>query len=357
VALDSVLEKSNKTARDVLDRLGKEHLPASPENYELWYVYYAQSNPEVVHALQTLESSGDPISQEDCREIYQRYLSQSRENEAVRHAGDKIQQTIKGMSGTVTSVQSATSRYNVTLEGMKERIAKGDVKPDDMESILGSIMMGTQDMMNHNQKLERELSRSSQVMDELRRDLEIVRREAFTDGLTGLGNRKAFDAEIERIVTETAATGQAFTLVMMDIDHFKGFNDNFGHQVGDQVLRLVARTLTDGIKGRDFAARYGGEEFAVILPETNLNGGMKVGDILRLAVANKDLVNRATGEKLGRITLSGGVAEHIAGESIESLISRADSALYTAKHNGRNQIASAPTPAQMKDEEHSKKKK
>ncbi|MCD8498429.1 MAG: GGDEF domain-containing protein [Alphaproteobacteria bacterium] len=312
MALESLLDKSNKIAHEVLERLGKEKLPATPENYELWYVYYAQSNPEVVHALETLEETGD-ITQEDCREIYQRYLSQSRENETVRTAGDKIQQTIKGMSGTVTSVQTATNRYNVTLEGMKERIAKGDVNSEDMQNILSSIMMGTQDMMAHNQKLEKELSRSSQVMDELRRDLEIVRREAFTDGLTGLGNRKAFDVEIERIITETAATGQAFTLLMMDIDHFKSFNDNFGHQVGDQVLRLVARTLTDGIKGRDFAARYGGEEFAIVLPETNLNGGMKVGDILRLAVANKDLINRATGEKLGRITLSGGAAEHLPG--------------------------------------------
>ncbi|MCD8562719.1 MAG: GGDEF domain-containing protein [Alphaproteobacteria bacterium] len=354
---DVLLEKSNNIARDVLERLVKEHLPPTPENYELWYVYYIQSNAEVVQALKVLEKGKGPISQEDCREIYQRYLSQSRENEAVRNAGEKIQKTIQGMSGTVNSMQSATSRYNITLEGMKERIAKGDIAPEDMENILGSIMLGTQDMMNHNQKLEKELSRSSMAMDELRRDLEIVRREAYTDGLTGLGNRKAFDAEIERIIKETEESGQAFTLVMMDIDHFKSFNDNFGHQVGDQVLRLVARTLTDGIKGRDFAARYGGEEFAVLLPETNLNGGMKVGDILRLAVANKDLVNRASGEKLGRITLSGGVAEHIPGETIESLISRADAALYAAKHNGRNQIASAPTPAQMQADNGIGKKK
>lgn len=347
--IETLLGKSNKIAGLALERLGKEKLPPTPENYELFYVHYAQSNAEVSHALDSLEAGGRGITQEDCREIYQRYLSQSHENESVRNAGDKIQQTIKGMSGTVTSVQTATSRYNVTLEGMKERIALGDVTTDDMETILNSVMMGTQDMMNHNQKLERELSRSSQVMDELRRDLEIVRREAFTDGLTGLGNRKAFDAEGERIIAETIETGRAFSLIMMDIDHFKDFNDSFGHQVGDQVLRLVARTLTDGIKRRDFAARYGGEEFAIILPETNLNGGMKVGDILRLAVANKDLVNRATGEKLGRITLSGGVAEHTVGESIDSLISRADQALYTAKHNGRNQIATAPTIADMKD--------
>jgi diguanylate cyclase len=113
-------------------------------------------------------------------------------------------------------------------------------------------------------------------------------------------------------------------------------------------LRLVAKTLTDGVKGRDVAARYGGEEFAIILPETNLQAGIKVGDYLRKAVASKDVVNRNSGEKLGRITLSGGVAQYIAGEDIEDLIGRADAALYTAKHNGRNQVTAAPAPGQKK---------
>jgi diguanylate cyclase len=185
-------------------------------------------------------------------------------------------------------------------------------------------------------------------MAELQRDLESVRKEAMTDGLTGLSNRKAFDAAIQRIANECNENSTIFSLLMVDIDYFKNFNDNFGHQIGDQVLRLVARTLTDGVKGRDVSARYGGEEFAIILPETPLDAGVHVGNALRKAVATKDVINRNTGEKLGRITMSVGVAEYKSGENITDLIERADAALYTAKHNGRNQVAAAPTPGKAK---------
>ena len=172
----------------------------------------------------------------------------------------------------------------------------------------------------------------------------------MTDGLTGLANRKAFDHAIQRVAEETMLAGGVFTLLMVDIDHFKSFNDNYGHQVGDQVLRLVARTLTDGVKGRDVAARYGGEEFGILLPDTALQAGVVVGNALRKAIATKDVINRANGERLARITMSVGVAEFSHGESVTDLIERADAALYTAKHNGRNQVAAAPTPAVVKRE-------
>jgi len=114
------------------------------------------------------------------------------------------------------------------------------------------------------------------VMQQLREEMESVRKEAMTDALTGISNRKLFDVEFYRMVNEAHVEKKPLTLLMIDIDFFKSFNDSYGHQVGDQVLKLVARTLKDGVKGRDLPARYGGEEFAVVLPETQLEGAVCV---------------------------------------------------------------------------------
>jgi len=343
-------DQAAEYAVSAFDRIKKEKLSPTPDTFELWYVYYSGQSPEISRAIEVLISNKQKITDERCKELYQRFLRQGRDEEAVRRAGDQINVTIKSVTGVVRDVKSATSEYSNKLGGVSGRIENAqDAK--ELKEILTSVMSDTETMLAQNRRLEEQLDKSSEVMENLQRDLENVRREALTDGLTGLANRKFFDSEIKRIAQEAQEKGTVFSLLMVDIDHFKSFNDNFGHQIGDQVLRLVARTLTDGVKGRDIATRYGGEEFAIILPDTPLHAGVLVGDSLRKAVATKDVINRNTGEKLSRITMSVGVAEFNSGENISELIERADAALYTAKHNGRNQVAAAPTPGKKKKRE------
>ncbi len=342
--------QASEYAKAVFDRIRREGLAPTPDVFELWYVYYSGQSPEAIRAIDVLVANKQAITDERCRELFQRFLSEGRDEDAVRRAGDQINTTIQSMSGVVQDVKSATSEYSDKLGGVSGRIETID-DPGELREILTTVMTDTEGMLQQNQKLEEQLDKSSEVMEELQRDLENVRREALTDGLTGLANRKAFDAEIGRIAGEMQRTGAPFSLLMVDIDHFKNFNDNFGHQIGDQVLRLVARTLTDGVKGRDMAARYGGEEFAIILPDTPLKAAVTVAESLRRAVATKDVINRSTGEKLSRITMSVGAAEFAGEEEVSDLIERADAALYTAKHNGRNQVAAAPTPGKRQKKE------
>lgn len=334
-------EKASEIAAKALERIHTEGLSPTPDVYELWYVYYGGLNPEVMHAIDILEQSKQNITDERCLELHERFLSETSQNERVKQAGDRISQTIKNVGGLVVNVKNATNDYNESLEEVTAKLADDEIDLVEARAVIGNVVSNTQNMMEQNALLEAELSKSTEVMRELQSDLEKVKKEALTDGLTHLANRKAFDAEILRIQKEALDTETEFSLILMDIDHFKGFNDNFGHQVGDQVLRHVAKVLFEGVKGRDIVARYGGEEFALILPETDLKNAVMVADHLRKAVASKEIINRNSNQMLGRITLSGGVAEFRNGESIEDFIGRADSALYSAKHNGRNQVSAA----------------
>ena len=193
-------------------------------------------------------------------------------------------------------------------------------------------------MQDTNRRLEQRLETSRADIASLQRDLDEVRRESMLDPLTKIYNRKSFDEGILRAIAEASVDGGPLCLLLVDIDHFKNFNDSYGHQTGDQVLRLVAMTLKSNIKGKDIVARYGGEEFAAILPSTDINGAAIVAENIRKAIQAKELLKRSTNEKLGRITASFGVALYRDGESPASLIERADRCLYAAKRAGRNRV-------------------
>lgn len=338
---------ASRISGQVIDRINLDKLMPSPENYELWFAYYSRSLPEIVRIIDGIIESGQKITDYICTELYNRFLSDLRNEQVVRTAGEQVQSTIDNVTGMVHDAQVASKDYGQTLSHVSSRIAAANSE-GELQAVVKMASESTNAMLVHSTQLEEMLRKSTEMMEEMKRDLEHVRREAMTDGLTGLANRKSFDNEIDQIMQESASQSKGFTLLMLDIDHFKSFNDNFGHQVGDQVLRLVARTLKESLKGKDLAARYGGEEFSIILPETDLTGAVIVGNALRKAIATKDVINRSTGKILGRITMSVGVAEYAGEKTPEELIERADAALYTAKHNGRNQVAAAPAKEKSK---------
>ena len=193
-------------------------------------------------------------------------------------------------------------------------------------------------MLAHARRVEAEMADSAHEIEGLRTDLANAQHEANTDSLTGIANRKYFDYELGIAAEAARASGEALSLLLADIDHFKLFNDTHGHPIGDQVLRLVAQVLTQSVKGRDLAARYGGEEFAVILPQTDLEGARILAEQIRRTVASNRVRLRASRRPLGTITLSVGCAQFDPREGLSELIWRADEALYQAKRQGRNQV-------------------
>ena len=176
----------------------------------------------------------------------------------------------------------------------------------------------------------------------LRQNLEAARREAHTDQLTGVGNRRLLDLELHKAIEEVAVDGRPLSMILADVDHFKRFNDTHGHSVGDKVLKIVGHQMSAKVAEPGLVARYGGEEFAAILPGTDLNGAVALAEVIRGAFEGRELRGSGGGENYGQITLSFGAASYRAGESATALVDRADAGLYAAKRAGRNRVERGP---------------
>jgi diguanylate cyclase len=235
------------------------------------------------------------------------------------------------------------SNYTESLVEVAQKLGLASDAPA-VRALVESLVQATQEMEKNNQALEARLNASKQEITQLQENLETVRNESLTDPLTSLANRKFFDSALAAAIEDAKSRGEPLSLMMTDVDHFKKFNDSYGHLTGDQVLRLVAMSVKANVKGQDIAARYGGEEFAVVLPNTALRSAITLADHIRRAVMAKELMKRSTGEHLGRVTVSIGVATLQKSDTVQSLIERADGCLYAAKHAGRNRVISEADP-------------
>ena len=310
--------------------------PASPRNYEIWYSYATGYNPSLNETINEILTRSGTLSETNIEQIYETYLSPTRLSERIDKVGSRVMDEIEQVMAMVDAAVGTASNYSESLAGVSRDIGNAD--RDGLRTIVESLVQTAKEMEEVNHKLEARLSASKQEINQLQENLEVVRTESLTDPLTSLANRKFFDQALSDAITEAASDNEALSLLMTDIDHFKTFNDTFGHLTGDQVLRLVALSVKQNVKGQDIAARYGGEEFAVILPNTVLRSGVTVADHIRRAVMSKELMKRSTGEHLGRVTISIGVATLRPGDTVQSLIGRADACLYAAKRKGRNRV-------------------
>jgi diguanylate cyclase len=277
------------------------------------------------------------LSEADLDQIYETYLSQIKTSDRIDKVGARVIGEIDDVMKLITEALNMSASYDATLGGASQKLSTAQDR-DQIKAVVNQLVKSTREMRDTNKALETCLSVSKTEISNLQHSLEAIRAESLTDPLTGLGNRKYFDRSIEVAVQAALASGEPLSLLMFDIDHFKSFNDSYGHLTGDQVLRLVAMSLKQTIKGQDITARYGGEEFAVVLPNTGLRQALTVADHIRRAVMAKELKKKSTGEILGRVTISVGVSMLKPDDDTDSLIERADACLYAAKRNGRNRV-------------------
>lgn len=316
---------------------------ASPRNYEIWYSYATGYLPSLNQKINDTLNQNGVLSEADLDEIYNTFLAPTRLTDRIDTVGSKVMGEIEQVMAMIDAAAGSASSYTESLAGMSEAIGASSDR-EGLRAIVEGLVATAKEMEESNQKLEERLSASKREINELQVNLEAVRTESLTDPLTQLANRKFFDTTLQEAIDYARDNDEPLSLMLTDIDHFKKFNDTFGHLTGDQVLRLVAMSVKQNVKGQDTAARYGGEEFAVILPNTILRSAITVADHIRRAVMTKELMKRSTGEHLGRVTISIGVASLLPDDTAATLIERADTCLYAAKRNGRNRVLCEADP-------------
>lgn len=322
-----------------LSYIRRNVIPAHPRNYETWYTYAAGFNQALNRAINDLIATKGSISADDLQRIYSRFLSPNRLGDRVDEVGTRVAEEVQDLVDAIRISTDATSDFGRALDNVLGKLHEA-LNDEGLRDLTSAMVKATHAAIAANRNLESQLLESNRQIRSLKESLEAIRYEALTDELTTLSNRRHFDLAIDRAIELASRTGEGFALLLTDIDHFKSFNDRFGHQTGDQVLRLVSLAVKQSIKGQDIACRYGGEEFAIILPEAQIDDAMEVAEQIRKAVMGKELVKRSTGENLGRLTLSIGVSLYEGGDTSQMIIGRADAALYAAKHSGRNAVRS-----------------
>jgi len=334
----SVAPLTVSTAQEVVGLMVKHTLQSTPNNYTVLYRYLKQEDEALCQELDALLAKKKPFTQEMADYLYTRYCE-----EAVAEHGqitDQTQDATERLLNMVGSLSKQTQHYNTTLGKQTDTLSSHMEGNKALEDLLGGVVEQLKEAHSSSQKFTDELNASQQEVKQLKVNLDKMANEARYDFLTNVKNRRAFDETMIEL-TEQHADGESdLCLLLIDIDHFKKFNDTYGHQIGDEVLKVVAGALKRTVRGQDIVARYGGEEFAVILPETPPSGAHIVADNIRKLIAQNRLRKKGTNEELSPITISIGVSRYRGAkdDSIPEFIERSDAALYRAKDQGRNRV-------------------
>jgi len=330
--------KASEHLRLAISLLSKHQIPPSPTNFRLAYDYVAGRDKELITSFDNMVNQTDGISVENLWETYQRFFFQDNEaldkvRQELRHIIVNIQGEFERSGGNLSSYARTLNRFADVLDISTPR--------EMMSAEVEKALDNTRSMEQSQRQLESNMSSIKSEVELLRKELEQVKEESLTDALTGISNRKAFDAALEHTILSVREQNTPFCVLLADIDHFKQFNDTHGHLVGDKVLRFVASTLKSCLKGKDMAARFGGEEFTVILPQTALPGAKAIAEQIRQTISHGELKDMGSGRGYGRITISIGIAQFRTNELPNDLIRRTDLALYMAKERGRNRVEKA----------------
>jgi diguanylate cyclase len=334
------VEKAGGYAKQAIDLMNSHDVPPAPPNFAVWYNYVSERFPDLKKTLDQAIQDEKAFDGNQNENLYETFIGHSQEGILLQDAGEEIkeqvQSLLQALGGASSEIDGVSTSIKSNLNSFSAASSLGNI-----EAFVQNMLQQTRRIQDTNAQLQAQLSQSSDKISALQENLKKAEEESYRDALTNIANRKKFDVTLLAEIADAQKRGSTLCLAIGDIDLFKKFNDNYGHQVGDQVLKLVARALHDNVKGGDLAARYGGEEFALILPATSIDNAFSLVESIRETIGSRHIRNKQKDIDFGSVTLSLGLAQYRTGEAACDFISRADNALYKAKTSGRNKTMRA----------------
>jgi diguanylate cyclase len=340
----SILElypEETREAADILKRavplMVRHDIPPNPMHYALWYTYSTGREAELNRRLDKIVEDFDGVPAESAAKLFREYIIRG-ELEEARSGQQQVLDLVEDIEGNVSqNMAGGQSFQNSLRQGLA---ALHEPIIDNLPSVLLDLQQSTQEMQEQQDRFLHRLRAAQAEIQNLKSQLERAQIAATLDSLTQVFNRSAFSRLLEQALTGERA---GLALIMMDIDHFKQFNDHYGHPLGDRVLQHVGQLLRDLLPELGIAARYGGEEFCVVLRDCHtLETAREFAELVRTKIQALRVKVRRTDQVLDTITASFGIALASESDNLESLLTRADDALYLAKHSGRNQVQPLP---------------
>jgi diguanylate cyclase len=335
------LPESAELLRLILPLMSRHKIPVTPNNYAVWYEYAAGTNQNLNARIDTAMKLGEEnVSEELTTALYREFFDVNSEMHRLEKAQQLFATLHDNVTRTLEQAYGKTSEYGQTLSLCQTRMTQG-LSNEQLSLLIGDLSSSTSHMARNSRHLLRELNDSRDEISTLKKQLLEMKKQVKTDSLTALANRKAFFELVGEMESSGDFLRGKHSLLMLDIDHFKKVNDTFGHLFGDKVIKAVAMVLKKHTKGKDIAARFGGEEFIVLLPDTGIEGARVVAENIRQTIEGASIINPNNKQIVSKVTISIGMTELFEGEDLETMIVRADRALYTAKENGRNRVVEA----------------
>lgn len=331
-------ELAAKYLREAIPLMVKHSIPPTPFNYALWYNYVSNRDPLLNQAIENALATYGTCTPEITEQLFVDHIIDEQVGSA-KQLEHSIKAIAEELQEQMDVAMKGTEHFQRLLKASNENLNNSDTLEQDLPEILSELMDGTEQVTKSTENFRQQVADARSEVEQLKKELRRSQKEAQSDALTGLYNRRYLDPYLESLVASDQA--KDYFLVLTDIDHFKSFNDTYGHLVGDQVIKRVSNLLQKALVVDEIGVRYGGEEFLLVLKKASFENIAERVEKIRKMVETIVLKDRKQGKSIKRITASFGIAQHNPAESITAWLERADQALYQAKENGRNQVIMA----------------